>query len=257
VDYFVSLIPSYESFWQIELLIESFKMLGMQDQLLIAVATNSETFSGPSNLLKHPRKIFFSDYNLQFKRQHPPINKILAVIAAYDQLSPCFAMLHTDMILCSPVPLPEEWPQNIVFHPYPAKETKVKFSPGFSWLGFDGVVRFNDVPREFFERTVVRTEALLTEHGPDWCAALTAWNLTANEYGNRFSFLGAHLEVPLSASIMLPIIHYKMGLPPYFTKHSFGEIRFTEEPYNALMLQNPTLNTDYVQHVIRSYKYSS
>jgi hypothetical protein len=255
MDYFVTVTPNYDSFWQIELLIQSFKMLHQQDRLLIGIVGSVDAL--PPNLLQHERKIYFSDYNSQFQRNHPAINKIVGIVAAQNNhlLDSHFVMMHSDMILVQPIS--EERNQNIVFHPHPVKQEIIKtmnLSPDM-WLGFGGVAKFDSVPPKFFERVLLAAESLLNNYGPNWPAALAAWSVASQEYRQLLTFAGAYFEAGLTSTVLLPVIHYQNGYPPIFSKRTYNSIiRFAQEPYDCLLSFNPTFNTDYIQNVIRSYK---
>lgn len=221
MDYLV-IAPAANS-WQTDLLIESFRMLGITNQLLIAIPGNVV----PASVSKHPRKLFFTDYDKEFKKNMPGINKIAGILAAYKELD-SFVLLHNDMILTHPIV--DIWTQNIVFNTNPALPPP----------NFDGVVRFKSVPYEFFARVLAHAEL---QHNP-----INAWHLAAKYFRSTFSYLGVQLETNLSSTTRLPVIHYRDGLPPHFSKKFWGQ--FAQDPYECMLKQNPNINTDYLHSVI-------
>jgi hypothetical protein len=86
-----------------------------------------------------------------------------------------------------------------------------------------------------------------------------AWEQTLTESfqhcGIKGKFLAASL---LHADDNLNLIHYKNGVPPVFNKKFYhfnnGSFYSSQGPYETLMEHNPTVNTNYLQQVIRSYK---
>ena len=252
MDYFVTVVPSYQHFWQIELLIESFKMLKMQDSLLVAIV--GAPTSLPINLYHHPRKIFCSDFNKYPSYNYPPINKIACLRTALRSLDSIFTLLHTDMVMVGPVP---DIKQNICFTPCPPPQKVLdvlKLPSDSIWVSFDGTTVFNQVPTTFFDNVLAATKILTDMYGTEWPASLAAWNSVAHQH--NLSILGAALETPLTStsSSIQPIIHYKTGLPPYFSKHDYNPEFQIIDPYNTLLSINPNFCTNHVRNVILAYQ---
>lgn len=250
MDYFVTVVPSYQHFWQIELLIESFKILKMQDKLLVAIVGSPSAL--PVNLLNHPRKIFCPDFNEACKCNYPSINKIACLKIAIDHLDTCFTMLHPDMVVIAPLNNIEH---NICFNPYPPKQDVfgiLKLPPDFTWISFDGTTIFNRVPIEFFDYVLNTTKTLVEIYGTNWSANFAAWNFATHQYSQSLSFIGTTLETPLTSTscVLSPIIHYKTGLPPYFSKN----FQITDDPYNTLLNFNPNFCTNSLRAIVLSYK---
>jgi hypothetical protein len=244
MDYFVAVEPNYQHFWQIELLIESFKLLKMQDQLFVAIMGSPSEL--PVNLLNHPRKIFCADFNETFKFGYPPINRLACLKASLDYLSPQFAVLHTDMAIVGPIP---EIKHNLCFVPYPQPSANVFYFP--SWVSFDGVTVFNKVSKEFFDYAISAVKSLMEmydcENVPIWAVAL---NLAIRQF--NFSVIASNLETPLTleSNVLPPIIHYKTGFPPHFSKN----YSITDDPYNTLISFNPNFCTNFLREIVLSYK---
>ncbi|MCK9459729.1 MAG: hypothetical protein M0R80_08830 [Proteobacteria bacterium] len=252
MDYFVTVVPSYQHFWQVELLIESFKMLKMQDRLLVAIV--GAPTSLPTNLHNHSRKIFCSDFNESSGLNYPPINKIACLRTALHALDSNFTLLHTDMVMVGPVPNVK---QNICFTPSPPPQKVVDMLqlPSDSiWVSFDGATIFNQVPTIFFDNVLEATKILIDMYGTEWPASLAAWNSITHQH--NLSILGAAIESPLTqtSSALLPFVHYKAGLPPYFSKHAYNPEFQIINPYNAFIDHNPNFCTNHVRNVILAYQ---
>jgi hypothetical protein len=145
---------------------------------------------------------------------------------------------------------------NILFHPHPMpKDIKIDLPKDLNWIGFNGVVKFESVPIKFFQQVALETESLSQQFGSDWPTALTAWNLITYKHRDILSLTTTHLESNLSSTTLQPVIHYRNGLPPHFSKKTHG-VQLTGHPYNALLQTNPNLNTDHMRKVIESYKKS-
>jgi hypothetical protein len=241
MDYFVSIENTPSDLWQIELLIESFKLHNLQDDLLIAIAGD---YTKTKNLAEHKRIICHNFH---------PFNTIFSLIGVLRAgfLKEPFVFLHPDMILLEP--FKDVWLENIVFHP---QETNFKqprpFAPG-------GVIRFNLVPYKFFYMVLGQAEKIKEENLENEKDILkAAWTdvIIANQTYHEIS--GQQLEVALFDTNIenIPIIHYRDGLPPVFHKNLFSRhLSLSEKnPYETLLEHNTTIVTNYVKKVIHSYK---
>jgi hypothetical protein len=108
MQYFVSIENRPYHHWQIELLIESFKMRNLDHKLVIGV---NEFEEKPSifdirNITEHKNKIY---YNQIF---HP----LFGMIAAQEEglLKQPFTFIHPDMLLIQPIVLNNK--NNLTFH---------------------------------------------------------------------------------------------------------------------------------------------
>jgi len=277
MQYFVSIENTPYHHWQVELLIESFKMKGMENDLVIGVAKNSESKGiWSKNITNHKNK--FLHENVGRDRKYLPLNKTFALIIAMENglLKQPFAMIHPDMILRNPIEL-EDKDHNLVFDYSEDESLKEKIEPeiikikqdiglpqdSVPWIPLGDVVLFlRDIPTSFFYRAGVRMEKLLDEYGPQKWIERGAWILTMYDYLARINGLARKMETSLLHDTPeINFIHYKFGLPPVFHKKYFsydfqGTIFSigTDDPMDALLQQNPTSNSDFVQQVVKSYK---
>jgi len=277
MQYFVSIENTPYHHWQVELLIESFKMKNMQDDLVIGVAKNSDSRGiWSKNITNHNNK--FLHENVGRDRKFLPLNKTFALIIAMENglLKQPFAMIHPDMILRNPIKL-EESEHNLVFDYSEDEGLKEKIEPeivkikddiglpqdSVPWIPLGDVIVFRkDIPTTFFYRVGVRIEKLLDQHGPQKWIERGAWILTMYDYLARINGLARKMETTLLHDTPeINFVHYKFGLPPVFHKkyfsYDFQGTIFTignDDPMEALLEQNPTSNSDHVQKVIRSYQ---
>ena len=243
MDYLVSIENTQYDLWQIELLIESFKIHKLQDSLVVAIAGPAKALT--KNLSQHIRII-----------HHEPhlYNSIYSVYAALHEnlLKEPFVLLHPDMLLHKP--FNDVWKENIVFEPH-RSDLKIDYP-----FVLCGAVRFNLVAHKFFQNAIALAEQLeknKTEEPNNVVRA--AWTNTLVNSIPFYDIIGQPIEMGLDYTgdnwENIPIIHYKFGFPPAFNKRMFGPLALTDKnPYDVLLEQNPTNITNYVHKVIHSYQ---
>lgn len=280
MDYIVSIENNPYYRWQTELLIESFKMRGMQDNLLIAIAEHD----GPQyrgfvkNIYEHERKFTHNNYGRE--KKCPYLNRAFAVLTAlkHDRLRQPFTVLHPDMILYAPMEEMGEY--NILFHMTPERPAlRAKIKPFITrsllgkkvpetvpWLGTEGISAFKDVPQIFFNKVLTNATQIMQSF-PDLSSKevdIAAWSVTFYEYFGLFNVKGRGIECPLVYNLdSIPstvALHYTHGIPPFFTKLHFkfdDPVQFNlapPDPIAVFLDYNPTTATDYLHKVVRSYR---
>ncbi len=191
MQYFVSIQNNAYSRWQAELLIESFKYHGLEDQLVVVIADNDQPdipeFS--KNLLAHKRKHTYMNFGQKFK----PFNKTRSLIWALDEgkvLQKPFVLLHPDMLLLNPIEPRKESFVYDINDSYDLKFLSERVSLAmreregewFSWIPLGDTMIFNeDIPNSFFVKAHLELESLVKEFGVDTKLKLekAAWLLTA------------------------------------------------------------------------------
>lgn len=273
MDYFVSIENSGYFYWQVDLLLESFKAAKV-DGPIVAIAENN-TSPKPAmftkNIIAHDNK--FSHANIGCERGYPPLNKPYAILLALQNklLSSHFAVLHPDMVLVNPL---KEYEENIVFHAQPpdkdfkkhidpyleeiAKANNLKFEDFPPHIPIGGTIIFRDVKPGFFERVISRMAQLYKEHGDKkFDVAKAAWTITIYEHLGQYSVKGLSIEKRLlDHEVEANLIHYCHGLPPLFSKRFYGfeGFQMMTDPYQVLLEHNPSDATDYVQKLIHNYR---
>jgi hypothetical protein len=287
MQYFVSAENSSYFYWQLELLIESFLMQGLEKNLIIGLAENeSQKIRGfSSNLVKYGNK--FMHPNEGSERGYPPVNRALALrhAIAHKALKFPFVLIHADMILRNPVSIGEgEDNYGVIINNYEdfsaGEENSIKeeISPAIKRLCeersiaedelpvipfFSAPVVFNSpfeyISETFFSKLHMNMLDILSKRDSSFPCEKAAWELTLAESSQHCSMKGKFLAAPLMFDDEnINFIHYKNGIPPVFHKkfYKYEEgVYFTGQgPYDTIMEHNPTINTNYLHQVIRSYK---
>lgn len=250
--------------WQLELLIESFKLLDLQDSLTIAIAENKEPVFCPYNRNFNSHKKTFAHNNAG------NCNRVYALALALQNNMVKFpvTILHPDMILVKPITtrtydfafqLDQSFKQ-IEDADLSTLITKICETKKLelTWLNLGGTFCINNLPQGFIER-VVTVANYWKSHGKTWHVEKAAWLTTLLEHVGHLSYHGTFdLECQLVDKELKSVIHYKHGLPPMFTKQMFKfewpNIFNMGDPYQILLENNPNKVTDYVQKVVKTYK---
>ena len=243
MDYFVSTTNTPYDIWQVELLIESFKLHNLQDSLAIAVA--GESLPTTKNLAKHKRILYHTPH---------PYNSIFAVYAALYTgfLTEPFVLMHPDMILHKP--FVDNWKENIVF-----MCCKNHLQNQLPFLT-SGAIRFNLVAHKFFQIALAHAIKLEKDTQEDKHDIVKiAWTTSILQQISAYEVTGKLLEIPLThidTFEHIPFIHYTSGIPPAFNKNMFYKgVNLTDkDPYQVLLEQNQTEVMAYVHKVINSYQ---
>lgn len=275
MQYIVSAENSSYFYWQLELLIESFKMKGIEDQLLVLLAENDlpkiKGFS--KNLIEHKNK--FEHENFGLKNNYLPLNRPFAILQALRSglLKFPFALIHADMVLKSPIE--QEFEQDIVLDSYFLKPNNYQVDEEINEIlkkrGLNerekapitlppfGVIVFNSAVDELFFHSIInKTKKFLEEENP-FCE-YAAWETSFFEILGGYSFGGNQFSSGLLDNLEGNFIHYKYGIPPYFNKKYFMDnnkiMSGRVNPYDALLEHNLTSNSNFLNKVINSYRKS-
>lgn len=103
MQYFVSAEKTPYFYWQLELLIYSFKRFGLEDQLVIGLAENEEGGHSAPKYLSNCRYILHENYGRNMG--YSPLNKIFAVNLARNSgiLKTPFVVIDPDMVMLNPI----------------------------------------------------------------------------------------------------------------------------------------------------------
>lgn len=254
MDYFVSITSNFYYYWQIELLIESFKRHNIQDNLLIAIDTTMGIVDEClPNLATHGRKFAFKND----QSQHA--NKLFAgnLAIANNLLSWPFAWIHPDMVLLEPL---KNEIENIVYHPTeddPQLRTIVNYPQDSPLVTVDGVVVFKDMPQVFFRKAY----AYLLEGEKNKLEGRLlgkyAWTKAIYDYWRLVDIQPRQMEIELAHhEYIAPFIHYRRGLPPHFSKQNYKNqfLALDADPFEVLVQHNPTTTSNYLRDIVLSYR---
>ena len=266
MNYFVCIESTSYHLWQTELLIQSFKRLGLQDKLYIAICKTEEFVNSQFtyNISRHDKKFYFDNH-------HSIENKFytLAHLLSEEILKPPFTTIHPDMILVNPIKAPET---DLILSQFDEDQTfknKIKLqlsqlmkNDTFVILDPSAIYVVNDtLDKEFFfELWKLAKKFQFKER---W-AEKAIWYLGIIQHLN---FVDEKLSINTSfyEQSMLtynPIqnfIHYNHGLPPTFHKFHFQfkpPYYFCIDDTNPLKVMhsiNPNNTTDFIAKLIESY----
>jgi hypothetical protein len=286
MQYFVSAENSSYFYWQLELLIESFLMQGMEKDLVIGLAENdAQKIRGySSNLVKYGNK--FVHTNEGKKLDYLPINRVNAIryALAYKMLEFPFVLIHADMLLKNPIKLQEEDSEfGIIINNYEdtseAEKNAIKqaIEPDLKQLAKDREVEFESLPTlpalsapivfnkpfeyvadAFFSKLQINLLNILEKRGKNFPCERAAWEQTLIESFQHCSIKGNFMAAPLLyEEENINFIHYKTGIPPVFNKKFYkfehGTFFNGQGPYETILEHNPTVNSNYMHQIIRSY----
>lgn len=285
MQYFVSIENTSYFYWQTELLIESFAMLGLESSLLVGIADNdSQKIGGFStNIVRHVNK--FVHPNEGKSRGYLPLNRVSSIryALAYGALKFPFTLIHADMVLKNPVEDPDDSYPSVTLNnfedaPMTDEElVKNELSHFVKKLAEDREIEEKEIPTVpffsppvvfnkpfesisdiFFSKLQTNMMEIADKKGPAFPCEKTAWELTLTESFQHCSVYGKFLAAPLLFDAEnANFIHYRTGVPPVFHKKFFkyedGAYLAGQGPYETLMEHNPSLGTDYVQSVVRAY----
>lgn len=257
INYFVSAENIAYHHWQIELLIESFKMLDLQNSLTIALAESQEKpyVDYTRNLSSH--KKVFTHENVGRKNNCLSFNRIYSLYFALFQkiIEQPLVIIHPDTILLKPF---EERSYDFIFQREEIEQPKellefvnsIKSANNAEWYPLGDTIFLRNIPLEFFRRVLEIANYLKDEK--------LGWILALMEYYGHFSCYGtSEIESILLDNDLKYLIHYKHGLPPFFNKQMF---RFEQNtigmgnPYDIIMQHNSSNATVYLQKVVEKIK---
>ncbi len=275
MDYIVSAEDSPYYHWQLELLIESFKINNLQDNLLIVLAKfdGAKNPNFIKNLSKHTR--ILSVDNVGRTRGYPYLNKPYAVATAVNKglIKQPFAVIDPDMILFTPLEVEQE-PLAFQLKPFFNLEIIKENIPDIGkyvkdhWFPIGSIYNLNGAPNEIFTRIVSWAEMLafnsyklqseVKQPIIYWRhLERVAWALGFLDYLGYLRYKGSYTyEVSLlDYATQYNFIHYTNGLPPVFSKHFFRFDGLTAalSPFEVMLEQAPTPAALYLNKVVRSY----
>lgn len=285
MQYFVSIENSSFFYWQLELLIESFVMHGLQNNLVIAIADNNDPkIKGySSNLIKYGTK--FIHQNFGSDSGYPPLNRVIAIRTAVSEgmLGFPFAVIHSDMVLKKPLPEEGFCPDyGMVVNSFDETSEKTRMEVkdaigfGLARIAEEKNLEVADLPEVpslsapfvfneafkplsevFFARLHSNTTDLIAAKGVNFPCERAAWELTITEAFQHCSIKSEFMASPLMSDSDTSFIHYKNGIPPVFHKKFFKFNDMSANvgrcPFEVMLEHNPTPNTAYVHEVIKSY----
>lgn len=276
MKYIVSVENTSYFYWQLEILIESFLIHGIQDDLIICIAENDSPKVGgySKNIVKYGKKVIHE--NLGRQKGCLVANRLYSIrnMVRSGELDCPFVIIHSDMILKNPIDKYNKSFDIVMNNFGVSKNYEVdnyleeiglrKNSEEDLDIPFAMPIIFNESANKefvnnFFDKLIINFEEILKEKvSPKFPFEKATWIRTMIESYGFYSASGAFLTTELTHSedFDVPFIHYKNGIPPIFSKKFFQftePFRYQNGPYECLMENNSTPNAEYVNYVIRSY----
>lgn len=281
MDYFVSIENTMRDHWQIELMIESFKYHGLEDNLLIAIAEKEKDPTNgyfTYNLREHKRK--YLHRNIGTERGYSPLNELYFLEKAIEEkrLNQPFVLLKPDMVLFQPIQVEmkaENFPEIIVC-PDPgftfdyANKHFPKFNESFNsqedvlkqkWINPGELYIFNNIAESFIRRVILLCETYVfyqyynLNFETAWEETVKlAWSIFISEISESVLI---HGNYSLIQNMMdygkNPIIHYKHGMPPEFNKKMFAynppNYHSIGDPFEILSKLQPNLGSKFISEL--------
>lgn len=257
MDYFVSIENTRYHRWQLNLMLESMRRLGIEDNLLVAWAEN------PNEKAEDLPCRNFQHDDIGFKMRYTPVNKPYAMTNAIAKklIKPPFCVIDPDMVFVRPIPQKKaaiasqycwhmtlEYFHDINWHFLEDLHMEMA-QPHWKPIGY--VYQFNDVPLFLFEEiyhTCIDLTAMyqkgdgkLTNENAYWVKEMIAWALPISILGKDVEICH-DLQTPLDRAtnkssadddVDACLIHYVNSFKPWFDKHNFFEN--DENPYKAIL----------------------
>lgn len=266
--------------WQIELMIEGFKVLGLQDKLVVCLATDD-----PKSFIPEMTKNLSAHRNVMLIRNHgaargfEPLNRLYGVRAAIldGRVGETFFVLEPDMVPCR-VPTVDtsvacctyQFDPNFfleVINVNTPTKRHFGFEPGEvgndSWACAGPLMCFHGFPVEFFEEVIKESESYVYRQfydtGSAWDRSVqSATNMVMHRHLGRFTARALYdMECNLMSDRLATFIHYETGFPPLFTKSMFpysSPQRFSlGNPFKTLSQYAPTQPFQYLSQIATQY----
>jgi hypothetical protein len=255
VQYFVSIenVPYFH--WQVELLIESFKLLNLEDRLLVATTGCDKNLK---NLSEHKQKYEHENFGVKKGLGQYNLFHSLFEVTKQKILEQPFAVLHPDMILIEP--LREEISPGITFHRdvFGVSKQLRETTHGEERLLIGDTIIFSEVSPSFFECAIECFEEL---HMGNIGGRLSprdmkraAW-IAAAKKNLQLKYTAVNCETSMPSHDLSMILHYKHGLKGKFSKSNYSkDISLDCHPYEAVKRIVRTPPIDIMRRIIGSYQ---
>jgi hypothetical protein len=248
MDYFVSINNTQYHHWQLELLIESFKAKGIEDDLFVSLsnATNQRIIDEKvlHNFFSHDKKHFLQE-NIGEKKGFLILDKFYSLVIALisGRVKQPFCFLEPDLVLHKSVSMTLDSPYlKFIFSVDPfftleLSESNVgpfcewlnipREKVSSNWLPIGEAYIFDKFPISFFYELLLTAEDLYVhqkinnkkvwDKTPELALILSVIKYMPNVYCKG----SYELVSPINSSQDSHFISYKSGIPPNFHKSMF------------------------------------
>lgn len=281
MEFFVSVELTPQIQWQIELMIESFNALNMQDKLLICFCSDSADDFIPDmvkNLGNHVNTMLIR--NLGKTRGHTDLNKLYGIKTALEQkrLGKKFFVLEPDMVICSPPKIetneischfqvdPTFVPEFINEHTDLEKYFNIQPNAIESnqWSAAGSPICFVDFPVEFFDQMILDAEDYVYKqfyyNEKVWNRSMQViMNMTLYRYIGKYynAYASFDYKSSLHSKTVNNFIHYEHGYQPLFHKNMFPykppHFLSLGNPFKTLAEYSPTPAFQFISNLSKQY----
>lgn len=271
MQYFVSIEKKSYFYWQIELLIHSFKRYGIEDQLVIAVADTEENSKVPKNLSKCN---FFLHKNYGKEVGYLQANKPLSILEARkkDILRKPFVILEPDMVLLEPIQ--ETYKEDIVGNYTEYLElgelekdhkSYFEFIGNFhkKWQPFGPIFLINKDEDKLYNRVVENCIKLIKNNKDFWWPLdMLAWIMTFLEFNYKCKIIKEEntlFESYIYSNYRSNILHYcHAPREGFFSKYKYKNIpesTMVFEPFYDILSINKdfSLTNSLLQEIVADF----
>ena len=280
MDFLVPTELTPQNQWQLELMIESFKSLNIEDKLLICFCSDSADNFIPDmtkNLSTHSNTMLIR--NLGMTRGYTNLNKLYAIKAAIEEkrVGKKFFVLEPDMVICSTPKIetnesschfqvdPNFVPEFINQHTNLEKYFDIQPNAIESnqWASADSPMCFVDFPIEFFDELISKAEDYIYKQfyydGKIWDRSINAViNVALYKYIGKYNaFANFDYKCSLHSKVLCNFIHYEHGYHPLFHKNMFPfkppHFFSLGNPFKTLAEYAPTTSFQFISNLAQKY----
>lgn len=259
MEFFVGIENKTFYHWQIELLLENFNQLNLQDKLLVANVNCEDKIENQytKNLTKHKRIYQISKLNYDTIYPKFAILKALKNAITYKLINQPLTYLESSSILLKPEEIKTSSEPSIIYvqdliyekmffdiliPDWFKFDEKINFEKGFPKIGC--AIILNKVPQKFFERLISICEKLikyqlLKSNCVNEFTDKLAWAITISEFSTKIKVEEKELAAFLHTNDDNVFLDYTHGIPPFFHKsmYKFEPPRYFAfgEPFETLV----------------------
>ncbi len=238
--------------WKIELLIESFKIVNLEDSLIVGISKSTANLY-PKNLLEHKHKIEIKNSSNSCFDRFTLLKKVMES----GLLEETFTLIHSDTLFVKPIPNILNDCSMLVFENKKSEVCKQwwESNQNVPWMELGGNMILHKFPIAAIDSAIsfaVSQNNIVNIEPIIWNFIVNLFKIITTPHSFTMG-----VKEPIDASF----IHYNESFLPYFDKREFDDrigVRFSEEgnPINALKSIPSTVGT-YIKIIIDNYQKKS
>lgn len=260
MNYFVSIENSYQHSWQVELLIQSFKDKGVEDNLCVAVGLDdSMLLHDCKNLSKHSNKFYFKKIHqsLSFNKWY----SLLMMMKNKKEVFP-LTVLNPHNIFCRDISVDDNnmvCSEDYLFTHDIVRDLNLEEDFKKNWIKIGNTIVFNNLPISFFEDVLSYVKCFLDKKefsGIDSAALnLSIWK-NHSVFSGGIASSPYLIESTMFDNVIKNIINYDHGIQPSFNKIWFGKNDFSMHPDKPIVCLSKIRHTrcaDFIADIAKNY----